>query len=59
MTGARRVHQPHDLEAQIPEKGINPASPGIKEYLEVFIAKMRSAARRLGQNRYLAMTSDM
>ncbi|KAL8969363.1 MAG: hypothetical protein Q9197_004383 [Variospora fuerteventurae] len=36
LTGGQRIHLPEVLESRIRAKGINPLSPGIKEYLEVF-----------------------
>ncbi|KAK3365144.1 hypothetical protein B0T24DRAFT_598447 [Lasiosphaeria ovina] len=32
----KRIHLPGMLESRIRDKGIDPASPGIKEYLDVF-----------------------
>ncbi|RYO76406.1 hypothetical protein DL766_010599 [Monosporascus sp. MC13-8B] len=36
LSGGQRIHDPGELEARIRQKGIDPASPGIKEYVDVF-----------------------
>ena len=36
LSGGQRIHVPSLLEARIRKKGIDPASPGIKEYVDVF-----------------------
>lgn len=36
LTGGQRIHLPEVLESRIRAKGIDPSSPGIKEYLGVF-----------------------
>lgn len=36
LSGGQRIHIPEVLEARIRRKGIDPASPGIKEYVDVF-----------------------
>lgn len=36
LSGGQRLHIPEVLEARIRRKGIDPASPGIKEYVDVF-----------------------
>lgn len=36
LSGGQRLHDPAQLEARIRKKGIDPASPGIKEYVDVF-----------------------
>lgn len=36
LSGGQRIHEPSQLEARIRKKGIDPASPGIKEYVDVF-----------------------
>ncbi|PHH80566.1 hypothetical protein CDD82_1671 [Ophiocordyceps australis] len=36
LSGGQRIHIPEQLEARIRKKGIDPASPGIKEYVDVF-----------------------
>ena len=36
LSGGQRIHVPSELEARIRKKGIDPASPGIKEYVDVF-----------------------
>lgn len=36
LSGAQRIHDPDLLEKRIRKKGIDPASPGIKEYIDVF-----------------------
>ncbi|KAK4139121.1 tRNA synthetases class II-domain-containing protein [Dichotomopilus funicola] len=35
-SGGQRIHDPVELEARIRTKGIDPASPGIKEYVDIF-----------------------
>ncbi|KAL1843281.1 hypothetical protein VTJ49DRAFT_2390 [Mycothermus thermophilus] len=35
-SGGQRIHDPVELEARIRKKGIDPASPGIKEYVDIF-----------------------
>ncbi|KAJ1336097.1 aspartyl-tRNA synthetase [Microdochium nivale] len=36
LSGGQRIHIPSVLEDRIRKKGIDPASPGIKEYVDVF-----------------------
>ncbi|PHH63548.1 hypothetical protein CDD81_5735 [Ophiocordyceps australis] len=36
LSGGQRIHIPEHLEARIRKKGIDPASAGIKEYVDVF-----------------------
>ena len=36
LSGGQRVNDPAELEANIRGKGVDPASPGIKEYVDVF-----------------------
>jgi hypothetical protein len=36
LSGGQRIHLPEVLEARLRRKGIDPASPGIKEYVDVF-----------------------
>ena len=36
LTGGQRIHLPEVLESRIRAKGIDPSSPGIEEYLDVF-----------------------
>ncbi|KAI1323953.1 aspartyl-tRNA synthetase [Xylariaceae sp. FL0255] len=36
LSGGQRIHLPDLLEARLRRKGIDPASPGIKEYVDVF-----------------------
>ncbi|KAG9258722.1 uncharacterized protein F5Z01DRAFT_632790 [Emericellopsis atlantica] len=36
LSGGQRIHDPKVLEARIRRKGIDPNSPGIKEYVDVF-----------------------
>jgi len=36
LSGGQRIHVPTLLEERIRKKGIDPASPGIKEYVDVF-----------------------
>lgn len=36
LSGGQRIHDPKVLEARIRKKGIDPNSPGIKEYVDVF-----------------------
>ncbi|KAK7962387.1 aspartate-tRNA ligase [Apiospora aurea] len=36
LSGGQRIHIPELLEARLRKKGIDPASPGIKEYVDVF-----------------------
>ncbi|KAK8016306.1 aspartyl-tRNA synthetase [Apiospora rasikravindrae] len=36
LSGGQRIHTPELLEARLRKKGIDPASPGIKEYVDVF-----------------------
>lgn len=36
LSGGQRIHLPNILESRIRAKGIDPSSPSIKEYLEVF-----------------------
>jgi aspartyl/asparaginyl-tRNA synthetase len=36
LSGGQRINDPEELEARIRLKGIDPASPGIKEYVDVF-----------------------
>ncbi|KAF4453350.1 aspartyl-tRNA synthetase [Fusarium albosuccineum] len=36
LSGGQRVHSPEALEARIRKKGIDPASQGIKEYVDIF-----------------------
>ncbi|KAL6858001.1 hypothetical protein ACO1O0_005447 [Amphichorda felina] len=36
LSGGQRVHVPELLEARLRKKGIDPNSPGIKEYVDVF-----------------------
>lgn len=36
LSGGQRIHLAAELEARIRKKGIDPASPGIKEYVDVF-----------------------
>jgi aspartyl-tRNA synthetase len=36
LSGGQRIHIPEVLEARIRRKGIDPVSPGIKEYVDVF-----------------------
>ncbi|KAG5986608.1 hypothetical protein E4U43_005438 [Claviceps pusilla] len=36
LSGGQRIHLPEELEARIRKKGVDPKSPGIKEYVDVF-----------------------
>ncbi|KAF4124631.1 aspartyl-tRNA synthetase [Geosmithia morbida] len=36
LSGGQRVHRPDLLEARLRKKGVDPDSPGIKEYVDVF-----------------------
>lgn len=36
LSGGQRIHDPDELVARIRQKGVDPASPGIKEYVDVF-----------------------
>ncbi|KAI1464609.1 aspartyl-tRNA synthetase [Daldinia caldariorum] len=36
LSGGQRIHIPELLEARLRKKGIDPASPGIKDYVDVF-----------------------
>lgn len=36
LSGGQRIHDPTTLEARIRKKDVDPASPGIKEYVDVF-----------------------
>jgi len=36
LSGGQRIHVPTELEARLRKKGIDPTSPGIKEYVDVF-----------------------
>lgn len=36
LSGGQRIHIPELLEARLRKKGIDPKSPGIKEYVDVF-----------------------
>ncbi|KAK3934200.1 aspartate--tRNA ligase, cytoplasmic [Diplogelasinospora grovesii] len=36
LSGGQRINDPEELEARIRQKGVDPASPGIKEYVDVF-----------------------
>lgn len=36
LSGGQRLHLPHELEATIRSKGLDPAQPGLKEYVDVF-----------------------
>lgn len=36
LSGGQCIHLPNILKSRIRAKGINPSSPGIKEYLDVF-----------------------
>ncbi|QUC21604.1 uncharacterized protein UV8b_05847 [Ustilaginoidea virens] len=36
LSGGQRIHDPVELEARIRAKGVDPKSPGIKEYLTTF-----------------------
>ncbi|KAI0173616.1 aspartyl-tRNA synthetase [Hypoxylon sp. FL1284] len=36
LSGGQRIHVPELLEARLRKKGIDPASPGIREYVDVF-----------------------
>lgn len=36
LSGGQRLHLPHELEAMIRRKGLDPNQPGIKEYVDVF-----------------------
>ncbi|SPN99796.1 related to aspartate--tRNA ligase [Cephalotrichum gorgonifer] len=36
LSGGQRIHLPDELEARLRTKGIDPQSPGIKEYVDVF-----------------------
>lgn len=36
LSGGQRIHDPELLEARIRKKGVDPKSPGIKEYVDVF-----------------------
>ncbi|KAK6820645.1 hypothetical protein PG995_003703 [Apiospora arundinis] len=36
LSGGQRIHVPELLEARLRKKGIDPASPGIKDYVDVF-----------------------
>ncbi|KAI9781086.1 MAG: hypothetical protein M1839_006364 [Geoglossum umbratile] len=36
LSGGQRIHLPGVLESRIRDKGIDPESPGIKEYLDIF-----------------------
>lgn len=36
LSGGQRINDPEELKARIRQKGIDPASPGIKEYVNIF-----------------------
>lgn len=36
LSGGQRINDPEELEARTRHKGVDPASPGIKEYVNVF-----------------------
>ncbi|KAH8885763.1 aspartyl-tRNA synthetase [Thozetella sp. PMI_491] len=36
LSGGQRINEPEELEARLRKKGVDPASPGIKEYVDVF-----------------------
>ncbi|KAH8661898.1 aspartyl-tRNA synthetase [Xylariales sp. PMI_506] len=36
LSGGQRIHLPELLEARLVKKGVDPTSPGIKEYVDVF-----------------------
>lgn len=36
LSGGQRINEPEELAERIRQKGIDPASPGIKEYVDVF-----------------------
>ncbi|KAI5464108.1 hypothetical protein BGZ63DRAFT_350411 [Mariannaea sp. PMI_226] len=36
LSGGQRIHVPSELEARIRKKDVDPASPGIKEYVDIF-----------------------
>ncbi|KAK5663162.1 hypothetical protein OQA88_6579 [Cercophora sp. LCS_1] len=36
LSGGQRINNPEELEARLRKKGVDPASPGIKEYVDVF-----------------------
>lgn len=36
LSGGQRIHDPETLVARIKKKGVDPDSPGIKEYVDVF-----------------------
>lgn len=36
LSGGQRLHLPDELEKSIRSKGVDPASPGIKEYVDIF-----------------------
>lgn len=36
LSGGQRLHLPHELEATIRAKGLDPNQPGLKEYVDVF-----------------------
>ncbi|KAJ2968211.1 hypothetical protein NQ176_g9292 [Zarea fungicola] len=36
LSGGQRIHDPETLVARIKKKGVDPESPGIKEYVDVF-----------------------
>lgn len=36
LSGGQRINDPDELVARIKKKGVDPGSPGIKEYVEVF-----------------------
>ena len=36
LSGGQRLHLPHELEATIRSKGLDPNQPGLKEYVDVF-----------------------
>lgn len=36
LSGGQRIHDPEELTARIKAKGVDPNSPGIKEYVDVF-----------------------
>lgn len=36
LSGGQRINDPDELETRIRAKGVDPKSPGIKEYVDVF-----------------------
>ncbi|KAK0656659.1 hypothetical protein B0T16DRAFT_385335 [Cercophora newfieldiana] len=36
LSGGQRIHDPVELEARMRQKGVDPSSPGLKEYVDIF-----------------------